>query len=496
MNPWDRVIKDWLVISLIGALYLALSLYGISRPGFAYEELDEAQYAVQLLQTGSADAAAALNIAGHRLPLMGVNSYKGAFEIYLLLPFLKLFGFTLFALRLPGILAGLFTIILTFLFARQVFSRHVAVITALLLALQPGYLLFSKLPSFSGILTLFSAGSLYFLARWAGKKEAASLALGALLLGIGLWTKIVFVWFILGLAVCYALYAPKETRLSLKNWALATAAFFAGVFPLLVSNLQSRAATVALVARSWFHAPAPASGAVDNQAFVHNLLTRVEQFAGFFGRYDFDSFLPLHGLRVPDIFPLLFASALVFLTGMALLTRDTAKRRKVLAALTMFFVIFTGLCFTVSIFRSYQLLFLVPFPQLILALFISWALQHARQTMSPRHYRTAMAALIAPFVVLVYSNARVIAWTVSRDYVMKYDVNSPVTPHLTGHLLASGIRSVFILDPYHTIARKPWFLSGGRIAFHDLFTADHRLSEKAAGEFHLLTFSSPEAASF
>ena len=80
---------------------------------------------------------------GRVFPLM-VTDYIGALNIYLLLPFFALLGSKVFALRLMPIVFATLTFLLTYLLAQQLFNRRVAVITCLLLAVNPSLIFWSR----------------------------------------------------------------------------------------------------------------------------------------------------------------------------------------------------------------------------------------------------------------------------------------------------------------------------------------------------------------
>ena len=93
-------------------LYLALTLAQLSLPGLHYDEAKEAGInAMEMLQRQDVHAfrSAGLQIGSVFLPLM-VQDYIGALNVYLALPLLALFGVTVPALRLVGVLCGIGTI--------------------------------------------------------------------------------------------------------------------------------------------------------------------------------------------------------------------------------------------------------------------------------------------------------------------------------------------------------------------------------------------------
>lgn len=299
-------------------LYLALTLAQLSLPGLHYDEAKEAGInAMEMLQRQDVHAfrSAGLQIGPVFLPLM-VQDYIGALNVYLALPLLALFGVTVPALRLVGVLCGIGTIVMAWALgnnlsavARQApgatnseggrerdarIPEHApgwtGAIAALLLAASPAFVFWSR----QGIFVTNVVVTLAVATAWAGlcwlrTGRTRALYLMAVLAGLGLWAKLLFVW-VLGALVAVALVGwllsrwgridfglqvlERPARHKLRTSLIASAFFLAALSPLLLFNLQT-----AGTFRSVFGNLGQSYYGVQNAAFLDNLSERLGQIA-------------------------------------------------------------------------------------------------------------------------------------------------------------------------------------------------------------------------
>jgi len=190
---------DGLLLGIALALFLTLAGYQLGLPGLHYDEAKEAgNNALQFLRGLPVQPfrGAALRLGSWLLPLM-VQDYIGALNVYLAIPFLALFGINVPALRLLPLLTAAVTLALLYVLASEAFDRPAAVIAVLLLAVNPSFIFWSRQGIFVTNLTaaLAVASSLTALCWWRHRR-ARDLYLTALLWGLGIYAKLLFVWVI------------------------------------------------------------------------------------------------------------------------------------------------------------------------------------------------------------------------------------------------------------------------------------------------------------
>lgn len=172
---------------------------------------------------------------GRHYPLTSNGYNHGALEDYLIFPAIKFFGVRLWSLRIIPIFFGMLIIILTYAVGRRLFSPAVGVISSLLLALNPFYILTIKRgPEFGFSLPLFSLTTLLFLWKYLKTGKSRYIYLGMFFLGLGLNAKGFFIWFIIGflLSILFCYYNALR-KINYKVICLAIFAFFIGTLPVI-----------------------------------------------------------------------------------------------------------------------------------------------------------------------------------------------------------------------------------------------------------------------
>jgi hypothetical protein len=233
-----------------------------------------------------------LHIFGLDLPLMSSSDYQGVTSTYLVLPFFAIGGINVVSLRLMTVTVGIIGVILTYFLARAWFGRGSARLATLLIAVSPAWVFWSRLGVYvvSQVMPI-AAGALLAFTAWTRKRPLARrngfLYLGTFLLGLGLTTKLLFLWFIvavgltalilLGRRIWEARRAWITQRAALVRTSLYAALWFAvGASPFLLYNVLS-GGTFNLL-RHTLSSPGSTSHGVNNSALLRNLWTEADAF--------------------------------------------------------------------------------------------------------------------------------------------------------------------------------------------------------------------------
>jgi 4-amino-4-deoxy-L-arabinose transferase-like glycosyltransferase len=257
LHPASRFLQ-FVIVAVALALFLALSLKNITLPGLYYDEALDVVPTAQMLQGMPVDAVrgSGLAIGDRTFPLM-VMDYVGTVNTYLALPVFALFGADVRSVRLLPIVLAALSLALGYLLALRLFDWRVAGVATLLLAVDPSYVFFSRMGiHVTSAMTVFSLGSLLALLHWEDTASRRWLLLGGLLLGLGLWAKVLFAYWIVALAVAWAcrrllpadgkralstptliLHSDRSDRL--RPGAIVLAGIALGSAPLWIYNLQT-----------------------------------------------------------------------------------------------------------------------------------------------------------------------------------------------------------------------------------------------------------------
>jgi 4-amino-4-deoxy-L-arabinose transferase-like glycosyltransferase len=177
------IIRNLLFIILLAATFLRLWKLGSIPPHLTPDEASLGYNAYCLLKTGRDEY-------GKFLPIIfkSFGDYKPGLYIYLTVPFVAIFGLTEFAVRLPGVVAGVFAVWLIYKiveilrltpFAQndkigrklEIGNWKLEILTAVLLAISPWHIHFSRGAwEVNVALTFTLAGTLFFLQALKEKK--------------------------------------------------------------------------------------------------------------------------------------------------------------------------------------------------------------------------------------------------------------------------------------------------------------------------------------
>ncbi|HSN77214.1 MAG TPA: glycosyltransferase family 39 protein [Anaerolineae bacterium] len=275
-------------------LYLSLALAQLDLPGLHYDEAREAGLnALEMLQRQDVQAfrASGVQVGAVFLPLM-VQDYIGALNVYLALPLLALLGVTVPALRLVGVACGLATLLLVWGLGRELSRRTRAEstgaagwtgeIAALLLAVNPTFIFWSRQGVFvTNVVVTLAVASVWLGLRWQRTGRPRALYGLAVLAGLGLWSKLLFLW-VLGAMAGVAAAAWLVSRLrgnasplprpTLRSLLLAGLLFLLALSPLLLFNQQTSGTVQSIfgnLGQSYY--------GVENAAFQSNLVVRLGQ---------------------------------------------------------------------------------------------------------------------------------------------------------------------------------------------------------------------------
>ena len=367
------------LLALICSLFFILASYNIELPGLYYDEALDVVPTMQLVTGQHVEEHRSIEILGHRLPIM-VSEYVGPVSTYLTLPFFLLFGVSVSSLRLTTIVFAVGTIVFAFYFLKPFFSRQVAFLAALLLAVNPAFIMWSRQGNHvSSLMSFMATGSLYCFYRWYKKRKDFYLYVGSFLLGLGLCQKIIFLWFImaLGLAV-FTQTSNLKGMVSFRTWIRDRTRKVIG-FGIKRLGLSLLAFCVGLSMMLWYNLTTPGtirmilsnlvvtSKGTNNLAFLTNFLKRVEDFRRVLSG---DLFSYTGGSYANKFYVPLFMVAFLFCLVVSLLPINNINKKKRRFVLVLFITLFIFSCFTIGGLSPYHLLILLPLPQAIISLFV------------------------------------------------------------------------------------------------------------------------------
>ena len=133
--------KFFLAIILILAAFLRLYKLGSLPNSYTPDELAQGYTAYSIIQTGRDEWG-----SQNWLNLRSFGDYKPPLQTLLMIPSIKIFGLTPFAVRLPNAIFGIATVLITYLIAQQLFDNTlISLLSSLFMSVSPWSLPMSRI---------------------------------------------------------------------------------------------------------------------------------------------------------------------------------------------------------------------------------------------------------------------------------------------------------------------------------------------------------------
>ncbi len=199
------------LILVLGGLLRLLFLPSIP-PSLYWEEAALGYDAYSIAATGK-------DHHGNSFPIVAFPSfgdYKPSGYFYAIVPFVKLFGLSEIAVRLPSAIAGILALYLLYRIGKELFEEKVGMLAMFLLAIQPWHLQFSR-----GGWEVNLATTLTLLGAWLllqAKKKPSVLIFSVVSFGLAMYVYhaarlfVPLVGAIGGIALLFHWYKQKKTR--------------------------------------------------------------------------------------------------------------------------------------------------------------------------------------------------------------------------------------------------------------------------------------------
>jgi len=332
-----KIKKNWILFAiLLLAAVLRLWSLGSIPPHLTPDEAALGYNAYSILKTGKDEY-------GKLFPAVfkSFGDFKPGLYIYLTIPFVATLGLDELAVRLPSVLAGVAAVWLIYLVTNRFFNKKTAIMAALLLAISPWHIHFSRGAWEANLsLTLTLAGVYFFLKSLKQQKylilsaflfaltyvgyQGAKLAttIPILILALVYWKqilkidrKIIAISIIVGLFICVPIFS---SFLQGKTGRLKVFSVFSYSRPAeyLQNFLDQGNEKVGDLTYYLFH-----SKSLD---FTRGILSRwSNHFSGRFLFFEGDWQNPRHSAPYNGMF--IFADIVLFILGFVALVRSKAK---------------------------------------------------------------------------------------------------------------------------------------------------------------------------
>lgn len=310
--------SGWLLLVAVLLLALALRVIDLERtpPPFNVDEAVNAYDAYSLLRTGR-------DQWGNRWPvtMRAFNDFRRPATIYSAMPFIAIFGLTIFGIRAMAAFWGWLCVVLVYRLGRDIFGPRAGVFAALLLAISPWHIAFSRLGvEVSGPLLCTIVAGLDFGWRWYRTRKPGWLAVSGVAFGLAFYTYTIAQAFVPLLLLAIVVIFRRELWAQRRVVWLTVALLAIIVLPLAVAILGNESSWNRMNAISVFR-----------DGIAEGVKTAFSQWLGHFSLdYLFlrGDAQPIH--HAPGFGQLFWIEALLVPVGLAGLLRHRDRRAALL----------------------------------------------------------------------------------------------------------------------------------------------------------------------
>lgn len=350
--------RDSICILLGLLVFYGTAGWYLELPGLMSDEARGGKFAMQMLLTNDVDWMK-FSIFGKHL-FVALAEYETVFiPTYAIIPFFEAFGIGVVTLRAFSLLYSGFALVPLYYFCKEFLGRRHAAISILLVATFPTFVFLSRFGVWAeAMLTLFTSTSLLLFYRWFKTGSRRYLAAGMFTIGLGLNIKLLFLWFIVALAIASIVILRNKAHgknliATITPWFTVTAVGASPwLFVLAVTKAQFIRANIVTT-----------SAGVNNLNVVHNLGLRLVHIYNFTAARMFWFF---GGLYENPVFAVFFVLSIVYLA----VSWIRGRSRKELLLLLSTFLIVLQSAFTLSGLGELHLFILVPFIIIPMALLV------------------------------------------------------------------------------------------------------------------------------
>lgn len=223
--------------------YFVISCWALRLPGLQYDEVLFANAALGHLDESF--IAHEIKLGDWRVPLM-LMTYLGALKAYLYAPLFHLFPISPLTVRLPVIIIGAATLILTCILVSRLAGWRIAAASALLMATDPSYIFHTRIDFGPTALMMFlKMASLLAFVTFVKTRRLFAFGLGSVLLGLGIFDKANFLWYAVSAPAAALIVWPKDSfrKVTPGHWVIGCGFAALSCSPFIYYNLATEGET-------------------------------------------------------------------------------------------------------------------------------------------------------------------------------------------------------------------------------------------------------------
>lgn len=397
-------IVEGLILFFVICCFVSLSAYRLDLPALHEDEAFRIVPALQILQDRVfLPDTYSFKIGNKIFPVM-LTPFSGALNSYLLVPVIYSFGLTVKIIRLSQIFLAAIGIFLTYILCKKIINKKVALITVILLAINPFFILFNRQGLMISSLNLpLAVFAILLILQGHSKGRKVYLYSGFFLLGMPLFNNANFFWLLTAMTLSYWLIFRKdmnilfkENRMNKDNLITAFYLLLLGSAPFIWYNIQYFETIGKFIER--FNIYYKNEGGL---WYLKALLKNVKTFIFMLsGAYNAGSYGGYKGI-INHVYPVLFLTSVVFTPLLLAIKKDTIALKKVLFFILVAILVLLQTPFSLRDANACDIYLLYPIPQIIIAFFLVELYLFLKKTQAKSLSICILIILLSLFEILV-----------------------------------------------------------------------------------------------
>ncbi len=238
-----------IILCLLLAVGVFLRLWNLDKAPISLfgDEVDAGLQAYSMLSTGK-------DYMGHVHPIIfrSFAEHRLPMQLYMIVPFIKLFGLNEFGVRGASVFMGLLSVLGMYLLTKELFGKSISIIATFLLLFSPWHFVFSRQANDAGFLLPFTLfGVLFFI---KGLRKYKYLMYSAVTFGLGIYSYATISLFApLFIVILLVIYLKQIKEYAIPKLLLVGLLGFLVVTPYLYESIRGttvkRVSVISLISR-------------------------------------------------------------------------------------------------------------------------------------------------------------------------------------------------------------------------------------------------------
>ena len=165
-------------------------------------------------------------------------SQQSAIFTYMIVPFMKLVGYNMFATRLPLLLLSVVGAVFLALIVRDVLGDKMAIVALIICAFNPWHYVQSRYGIDCNVLPHVLIAGIFFLIHFIKTKKKRYLYIGTILMGLTFYSYMIAVYSIPILMIMVFIYFLRNKQISIKTFILNVITFLVVTFPIIILSVM------------------------------------------------------------------------------------------------------------------------------------------------------------------------------------------------------------------------------------------------------------------